>query len=203
MVESHPARAGGRQTTRTCYRVGDTYHRALEDYYQIKKGVTPKILVETIKKESNNISNISIGLSQKDIINEDKIKIIIEKKLSDLVWISYQLYKLNKRKQYQTALDTGKEVILKFTTEIYDEYLRIESEKPLEITDLSSFIDYLAEQELLPFNGNMLQKYIDTSNQLSRNASNTELNANELEYLINEFYRAIRFHINSKYSEVI
>jgi len=203
LVESHPARAGGRQTTRTCYRVGDTYHRALEDYYQIKKGVTPKILVETIKKESNNISNISIGLSQKDIINEDKIKIIIEKKLSDLVWISYQLYKLNKRKQYQTALDTGKEVILKFITEIYDEYLRIESEKPLEIAVLSSFIDYLAEQELLPFNGNMLQKYIDTSNQLSRNASNTELNANELEYLINEFYRAIRFHINSKYSEVI
>jgi hypothetical protein len=197
LVESHPLQAGGGQTTRTCYKVGEKYHNALKDYYSSKKRLAPNISVEVIEKNIKNNSkglNMLKGVSSNDTIRSDKFKDIVFRELGSLIWQLFKLHDANEKKRYESSLKIGKDLIFNYLTSLYKIFLEMNGGRTPEGIKLPSFITALTSYKVIPFTMNMIEDYCQKSKQLSQNAENPKKNAHKLEDLIMEFYKTTRMH---------
>ena len=84
-----------------------------------------------------------------------------------------------------------------FLIHLYEVYLQESDSSILEIKDLSSFLNYITENELLQFSKKKLQHYLRKNKNISSNNGNIEKISSELYDLISDFQRKlINFQIN-------
>jgi hypothetical protein len=197
LVESHPSQAGGGQTVRTGYKVGEKYYKALDDYYKTKSERPSNITVNTIEKGINgnsNIPNLIENISPYNIIRSTKFSDLVCRKLGSFIWQWFKLHQANEDKRYNTALQIGKNLIFNYLTSLYEIFLKMNGTKTPKNTEFSSFIKALTSYKVIPYTMNKLNDCCQKSEELSQNAENPEKNARELEELIREFYKTTRRH---------
>lgn len=193
LVESHPRQAVGGETIRTCYKVGEKYYTALNDYYNTRNETPPDIKFETIEKNTNGDSKadnntiISILLS-------DNFKKIAFRELGNVIWHSFKVHQANEKKTYETSLKIGKEVILNYLESLYENFIKLIKDKTTQNIPPNSFVKALISQKIIPFTIPILRDYCLKSEDLCEHVQHPEKNAYELEELIMKFVKTTRAH---------
>jgi len=88
-------------------------------------------------------------------------------------------------------LKIGKNIISDFLKNLHKAYLQESDSSIPEIKDLSSFLSYLTENELLPFSKKELQHYLRKTKEISVDNGNIENNSSELYDLVSDFQRKL------------
>ncbi|MEE9379184.1 MAG: hypothetical protein V3V33_14250, partial [Candidatus Lokiarchaeia archaeon] len=190
LVENHPKRAGGSESIRTSYAVGPHYKEALQDYFETKENVSSDIIVDVIEKNTatdSNLLNVFQEKTNKEIIDREKYQEILSAQESEAMWNLFQMYKSNNKAKFVDSLKLGKNIIPEFLSNLYELYLQNCRITLPEIKDITSFLDYLLKNELLPFSKQDLQNYLRKSKEITSDNDDAERRAIELYDMISEF----------------
>jgi len=191
LVENHPRRAGGGESIRTCYKIGDKYRKAVDDLYRVR-GENKSILVpDDIREvESTNISKIySIETSSKSFSDEflEFFNDAVRGSFVKLVYIQFLL----EREQFQESLISSIDYIDSLFSRLYEEYLRIDEVEKENLMNRESFIKRLVESKLVPNVYKEIQEYMENSRDSGLTAEGYENNAVQLCEKLNEFYNTV------------
>jgi len=192
LVENHPKRASGSESIRTCYAVGLQYQKALQDYFEAKENVTADISVDFIEKNiptDSKILNMFKETTSNVIIDKERYQEILNTQNSEVFCNLFEMYWDNGKKNFVNSLKIGKNIIPKFFIDLHDAYLLESDNSILEIKDFTFFLNYLTENELLPFSKKELQHYLRKNNKISSDNGNIEKISSDLYDLISDFQR--------------
>ncbi len=199
LVEDHPRRAGGSETLRTTYSVGDKYQKALRDYFKTKGTADTDINVEILEKESIDPDNIFKGASRKYIIKEKDLQVAIVREFSDLYFDIFKIYDFIEDKEYHSALRIESGLIRKFLVGVYRHYYNIKD--VLSLDDLKKFITTLGSTEGFPFTNEALQEYISNYSPINFDEINEvdlEATSKKIYHYFYDFFIKIQNYIYPK-----
>jgi hypothetical protein len=190
LVENHPRRAGGGETLRTSYSVGDRYEEALEDYYKVKGRAKKGIKVEILEREMMNLNNL-FPRQRKYIIPQEKLKDALMREFSDLNYDIFKIYSYIEKEEYSSALKIEHGLIKKFLINTYRQFYNLES---VIVNDFNIFLSILEETDGFPFKKQEIIKIIDKC-QLVKLEENLDSLTKELYQLIYDFFIKIQQYI--------
>ncbi len=166
--------ASGGESTHTSYAVGQKYQIALDDEIAVERERQSKVEVERL--ENNEFRSSSM----KDIFNRptesknDHKEILINalsEKMVELYIDLSKMYKLNNEMEYEKSLDFGKKLIIKFFITVHKYYISKIKEVDPKLKDIDVFVEYLIENNEIPFTKTELHYYLrETQDLLSDNA---------------------------------
>lgn len=131
LVERHHLEAGGSESLRTTYSVGEKYENALQDYYESKSEVLTSI-PEAISIESpelNDVSRKELKPHGKKMLKSpiNQYELALGDSLSLLVHYSFRIYRAIKTNDIKSALFLEKEGIYKFLEQAFKKTSRYEA----------------------------------------------------------------------------
>jgi len=199
LIENHPKTAGGSETIRTSYSVGSKYKKALDDFFQCKKNSLANISIEPIKEEieknpgvedlffKNDESNFSEDLEFKEALMKETGSYLL-----------YNLFKMNtyiNNNNYEKALHIGKNFIKLFLIKLYKKIFEYNTETNITNQDITSSIEYLAEQNKIPFNKEELIHFLKISESINLNSENIGAKLKEIYNMLSDFSLKIQKQI--------
>ncbi len=176
LKEHHPAQASGSESIRTSYYVGPQFDKALEDYIQVKKQISPT--VEVIQQQSdgvilpdNPISDRS--LLSKTTLDSHKLQEVIAKEIGETLFFDlFEIYKAINHKDYRTGLEKAQEYLTHFIFQVYNEYYDVDY--VITKSDLERFISDLTHSKGFPFSYDEFKKYMNLCESICFTEDNLE-----------------------------
>ncbi|MFX1477159.1 MAG: hypothetical protein ACFFCI_03405 [Promethearchaeota archaeon] len=208
LIESHPPQASGSYTVRTCYRVGDKYYKALEEYYRIKEKKPLNISVEVIKKETNNNSIASrISTNLRDELSaikesrisvsseaEHKLRHVLAENLGNTMRMElFHMYKAIGKKDYATFLKVAKQFVLRFFARVYWRYYR--STKAFTKGDIEGFMRLLTDVKGFPYTLNSLHQLIEESESINIDHKSSAQRIEHVYQTLLQFYIKLKSYV--------
>jgi len=200
LVENHPKRASGSETIRTSYAVGPQYQKALQDYFEAKEKVGSDITVDVIEKNiptDSKMVNMFKETTSNAIIDKERYQELLSIQNTEVLSNLFQMHLDISKSNFIGSLKIGKNIIPSFLINLHKVYLQESGSSITEIKELSSFLVFLTENELLPFSKKELQLFLKKNKDFSSENGNIEKIGSELYDLISKFQRKLNnFQIN-------
>lgn len=183
---------------RTSYRVGSKYQKAVDDYFQSKKNSAAEIIPEIIELETfddSETEKITDNKVQGSTIDIDLIREMIKAQRVNFIYDIFQMSKFQGKNQFENTLKHGRNLIIGCLNQIFRSYLANDGDFDDKINDLPSFIEYLVKNRIVLFTGKDLEKYLEMSEKLFYNKSDSESAAADLIELIKKFELQLFYYI--------
>ena len=193
LVEAHPKDAGGQETMRTSYQVGEHYQKALEEYFQTKKEQITDISVEVMEQNTQrsiHIENENMEIAPKIAPEGDNLNKILAKELDALYYELFQIYKHITNKYLKSALDIEKVCIKTFLMNVYQKIYRVD--EVITKKDLEAFCNYLIMNQKLPFSQEMLNNYLTYCDTFHGNDGDLETKVADTYNLFSDFFHKVK-----------
>ena len=198
LVEDHPRRASGGESTRTCYKVGDKYRKAVDDFCQVKGEDKSISVPNVIKNEgSTNFGEILATEPSSQPFSDEFKKVYEDVVQSSYVYLCYIGF-LIKEKKYQQSLNSSMVFVDSLFSRLYEKYLRIGRIEKNNFANRESFINGLVESKLIPYTNKEIQEYMEISRDLGLSTEGFENNAVKLCEILNQFYNNLISHIKRR-----
>jgi len=198
LVEDHPRRASGSESTRTCYKVGDKYRKAVDDFCQVKGEDKSIFVPNAIKNEgSTNFGEILATEPPSQPFSDEFKKVYEDVVQSSYVYLYYIGF-LIKEKKYQKSLKSSMIFVDSLFSRLYEEYLRIGRIEKNNFANREPFINGLVESKLIPYTNKEIQEYMEISRDLGLSTEGFENNAVKLYEILNQFYNTLVSHIKRR-----
>ncbi|MBA7535906.1 hypothetical protein ES705_28165 [subsurface metagenome] len=198
MVEDHPRRASGGESIRTCYKVGDKYRKAVEDFYRVKGEDKSIFVPNVIKNEgSTNFPEILATEPSSQPFNGEFKKVYEDVVQSSYLELGYINFLIEKEK-YQQSLNLSKTFIDSLFSRLYENYLKIERLEKDNSGNRELFINGLVESKLIPYSREEIQEYVEFSRDLGLSTEGIENKAVKLCEILNQFYNTLISHIKRR-----
>ncbi len=131
------------------------------------------------------------------MIDKERYQEILNTQNTEVLWNLFQMHMDISKRNFIGSLKIGKNIIPGFLINLHEGYLQGRDRSMPEIKELSSFLEFLTENELLPFSKKELQHYLLKNKKFSSDNSNIEKNGSELYDLISKFQIKLNnFQIN-------
>ncbi|MBA7519448.1 hypothetical protein ES705_11526 [subsurface metagenome] len=198
LVEDHPRRASGGESIRTCYKVGDKYRKAVEDFYRVKGEDKSIFVPNVIKNEgSTNFPEILATEPSSQPFNGEFKKVYEDVVQSSYLELGYINFLIEKEK-YQQSLNLSKTFIDSLFSRLYENYLKIERLEKDNSGNRELFINGLVESKLIPYSREEIQEYVEFSRDLGLSTEGIENKAVKLCEILNQFYNTLISHIKRR-----
>ncbi len=192
LVEDHPKRAGGGEALRTSYSVGQRYHEALKDYWNVKGRVDNEFQAEVLDKESGSLDEVFPGQKRKFIIVKKDLKDALVRELTDLNYDMFKIYRYIEIEDFSNALKIEHELLKRYLMSVCRHYYNAET---VVLTEFNSFLGVLGTSEGFPFTKQELINYIDKHQFIKVEESDIESLTKEIYQEISEFFVKLQNYI--------
>ena len=200
LVESHPSMASGSESTRTFYKVGAYYQRALDDEGQTKMDQPTKVDVEIIFEENGQYNLFKANIAEEnpqEIYFDDSVyNDELAEKTGDLNFAVFEIYFYGKQQKFEEMLDEGKNVKNIFFTNLYNAYTQKARANKLKFDKVSQFVKYLAKNNKIPFTMNDLHNYLKKIEHILSDDYNIKTKAWDLYDLVSEFCVKLLYYVD-------
>lgn len=198
LVEDHPRRASGGESIRTCYKVGDKYRKAVEDFYRVKGKDKSIFVPNVIKNEGSTNFRGILATEPSSQPFSDEFKKVYKNVVQGFIPSLYYIEFLIKEKKYQKSLNASMDFIDSLFSKLYENYLKIERLEKDNSGNRELFINGLVESKLIPYSREEIQEYVEFSRDLGLSTEGIENKAVKLCEILNQFYNTLISHIKRR-----
>ena len=190
LEENHPARASGTESIRTSYKVGNYYQKALDDEAQYKMNLPINVDVEAIEGDME-YNPFDVKIAQERPVELFFDDLIYQKELLEetrnLSLIISKIYSYYLLQEYEESLHHGKNLMNTFFTNLYNAYTKKTGGDKLNFEKISHFVEYLAENNKIPFTLSDLRGYLEKLELYLSNNFNLGTSSYNVYELVKEF----------------
>ncbi|MFX1315410.1 MAG: hypothetical protein ACFE9T_06065 [Promethearchaeota archaeon] len=189
LVESHPKKAGGSESMRTSYSVGDKFEIAVEDYYKAKTGIS----VDILEKDSEHSVDYSKILQEKHrthIVRQEDLKEAFAREISNFSYDIYKIFKFINHGEFKSALKVEHNLLRQFFMKIYQHFYNVNY--VITSNDLQQFIKMIASSPDIPFTLEELIDYMERYRDIHFDIIDLEATAREIYLFYSEFFQKIQ-----------
>ncbi len=189
LTESHPKTAGGSESIRVSYQVGEQYKKALDDYYAAERERQKEVKTEVIQKETQNTTS-DVNRKEKQKISDE---ILFREALIHNTFVPY----LKRLLQIQSAINSGnfsaalqleRRALSDFAIDYYSRCIRKESQaEPLK--DVKVAVEYLTKNKKIDFDKDPLLEIVKCEKEGSENVENI---TNSFYNVLSQLYDCIK-----------
>jgi hypothetical protein len=195
LVEAHPRRAGGGDALRTSYSVGQQYHEALQDYYEVQGRKNRDFQVEVIEREHNapdNLEDIFPEHNRRFIVREQNIMEALSRDFGNHFYALFKMNEYIERGDFSNAIKIQHGLVKKYLMEVCRHYYNTNA---IVFNEFNSFLGMLSETKNFPFSKQELIDFIDQYQVINLEKNNLEVLAHEIYESISLFFKRIKSFI--------
>ena len=199
LEENHPLMASGSQSTRTSYKIGDYYQRALDDDAQTKMNQPINIDIEIIEGNGQyNPFDVNTAEEhpQETFFDDSIFRKELSDKTVDVVFDLFEMYRYNQDQKFEKALDHGENLMNRFFTKLYNAYTQKVRVNKLKFDKVTHFVEYLVKNNKIPFTMSDLRGYIKKIKQIFSDDSKIEIKSCELYELVSKFCAKLQYYVD-------
>lgn len=194
LVESHHRSAGGSESTRTSYSIGDRYPQALDDYYQSGREVRAGVDVDVLEKGTGNAEKLaSLFQPRRYIIQQKDLKSALMREIGNFDFDIFNIYKFIDHSEYKNALRLEHGLVKRFLLATYGHFHG--ANHIITSRDLDKFFALLESIEGFPFSKQDLINYVEKCQVLHVTPETVEARVREVYQYIHEFLIKIQQYV--------
>lgn len=197
LVKNHPPQAGGAQTMRPSYKVGDKYNKAIEDYYNVKAegGVTIDLLEKGTEKPIN-YENVLQTQNRAYIIGKEDLRGAFAREFSELYWAIFKASSFINKGEYRAALKVQHNLVKRFLMSVYKHFYNVNY--IVTYKDLEKFIQDITNDPEIPFTQEEIHDYLERYQILNFDNEDIQSLAIEIYTYYHQFFDKLQLYINKE-----